>query len=116
MARINKRRISRTIATAKRNFGISISEDQAKRIIRWDDEQMFVVELKDSGILDTTPLDYFRMAIVDLVMPGAPTVQDDLIKQNLSRWHFPMNGSSKAYKKAFLKEWGKSIKKIAVKN
>ena len=115
MARCTKKRIGRVVATARRNFGLNLPPEMARGVIAWDDEGMFVTELDDSGELDTAPLDYFSMAVLDQVMPGKPTVQDGLISRPLERWHFPLNGSSGDYQRAFAKEWRKATRHMRAK-
>lgn len=115
MARVTKQRIERVIATARRTFRVNLSPEMARKIIVWDDDKMFVAELEDSGHLDTAPLDYFSMALIDVVMPGKPTVQDGFISQPLTRWHFPLNGSSQDYHRAFWKAWHRATRKLKMK-
>jgi hypothetical protein len=112
MARVTHRRIKRVIATARRNFGVDLTPEIARGIIAWDDEGSFVAELEDSGELDTAPLDYFSMALLEQLMPGKPTVQDGLISAPLERWHFPLNGSSSDYCDAFAKAWRKAVRRL----
>ena len=115
MARSSNQRIARTIATARRNFRENLTTEQARGIIAWDEDRSFVAELEDSGELDTAPLDYFSMALLEQLMPGKPTVQDGLISHPLERWHFPLNGSSEDYREAFTKEWRKATNRLRTK-
>jgi len=115
MARISKRRIARVVATARHNFGLDLPSAVARKIIKWDDDELFVKELSDNGELDTAPLDYFSMALLAQLMPGKPFVQDELISHPLERWHFPLIASSAEYCKAFNKEWRNATKHLMVK-
>lgn len=112
MARVTQKRISRVVQTARQTFEVEIPDAVARQIIAWDDEQMFVAELSDDGTLDTASEDYFGMALIAAVMPGKPTVHDELISRPLERWHFPLNGSSDDYCRAFLKAWRAAVRKL----
>jgi hypothetical protein len=113
MMRPSKRRIDRVIATARRYFGLELTRTSAIAVIVWDTEKDFVTELSADGELDTRPLDYFGMALVAQLMPGAPTVQDQLIGRPLERWHFPLNGSSDDYRIAFMRAWRRAVRNLS---
>lgn len=106
-----RRRVACVIATARRYFRVSLTEALARAVIRWDDENDFVGDLEPSGLLDTAPRDYFGMALLAVLMPGKPSVQDELISAPLERWHWPLNGSSEDYRAAFEKAWRNALRK-----
>jgi hypothetical protein len=112
--RATKRRIELVKITAAKTFGLCLADDHARQIIEWDVDRSFVAELDRDGHLDTAPRDYFGMALVELVMPGAPTVQDDLISDRQTRWHTPCNSSSDEYKKAFLRAFRAGVKRLGI--
>jgi hypothetical protein len=110
--RATNSRIRRVMQTARHYFGLDIGAECARRVIRWDEDGSFVGELSDDGQLDAAPRDYFSMAMIDAIMPGLPEVQDDFIGLPQERWHWPLNGSSPDYRRAFAKAWQKAIKRL----
>lgn len=112
MTRATSSRIRRVMQTARHYFGLDIDAECARRVIHWDEDGSFVGELSDDGHLDTAPRDYFSMAMIDAIMPGPPEVQDDFIGFPQERWHWPLNGSSPDYQRAFAKAWRKAVKRL----
>jgi hypothetical protein len=85
--------------TAWKYYGVRLSDDQARRVARDPD---LAPELGPrDGYLDTLGRDYLIMAIIELVMPGPPAVQDATFSREQKYWHWPMNASNPAYAKAF---------------
>lgn len=113
MARVTPKRVERTIRTARELFGLTLPSAHAHAIIRWDDENMFVRELADDGHLDTAPRDYFRMAVIEVLLPGPPSVQDHMFLEPQDRWHWPAYGSSPEYSRAFLAAWRRAVRSLA---
>ena len=86
-------------ATVAKTFGLVISDAQARQVIGAD--LGVLDELDDSGHLDTLPRSDLASAILTCFLPGAPTVRDTAFRRTLTYWHWPVNGSSPAYRRAF---------------
>lgn len=82
-------------------YGLSLSPDQARRVLNVDPDLM--PELEDGPELDTLPREDLGDAILAVVLPGPPTVQDSLIGFRQDRWHWPLNGSEARYRREFLR-------------
>lgn len=88
-------------AAAIRYPGIKIDDILASRILDAADETV-KDEIEEDGGLDTATRDYFAMAVIEVILPGSPTVQDSLLGGDRQyRWHWPCNGSSGPYARAF---------------
>lgn len=109
--------IRRTITTASKSYDVEIDEAIASQIIQWDEDgDLFVSDLSDRGFLDTAPRDYFGMALIEVLLPGPPSVQDELLFGiNTNQWHWPCFGSSSQYKLAFVHAWEEAKKKLKTK-
>jgi len=110
MPRITATRIDRVIKTVKYYFRFNIDTENAIKIIKWDEDESFVKELSANGRLDTLAREYFTMAVIDVLMPGPPTIQDSFVRSERDRWHWPCYGSSDDYLKAFTKAWRKAVR------
>jgi hypothetical protein len=98
------RRAKKAIA---KNFGMVLTRDQVYAVLCHD--LSVVDELGPSGDLDTLPREDLAQALLDFLLPGPPTVQDDL-SFHQERWHWPMNASSGKYCRAFTKALKAAVK------
>jgi hypothetical protein len=84
---------------ASKHYGMTLTDSQAARVLEADDS--LAGEIGKGGEMDTLPRDDLGDAILSVIMPGPPTVQDDLIGETQNRWHWPCLGSGDEYRKAF---------------
>lgn len=110
--RITPKHVERAKRTAATCFGLDISDEQARRVLEID--PTLLPELNADGSLDTAPRDYFGMALIELIMPGPPAVQDDLIGEEQDCWHWPCFGSGDEYTRAFETAFRKAIREHGI--
>jgi hypothetical protein len=69
------------------------------------------------GGLDTMGRDYLIGSLVEIVMKDVPpTVTDKMLGGGWKEWHWPCNGSSEEYAKAFYKAFFEACEKKGFKN
>jgi hypothetical protein len=100
--RCTKARVGSVVATAKKYFGVLLTDDQAKTVIKADETLMQELRsVSEVGSLDTYTRDYLIMALIEVVLPGSPTIQDSMVFRPMKYWHWPCNGSNPEYAAAF---------------
>ncbi|MGH7174788.1 MAG: hypothetical protein ACREGR_00315 [Minisyncoccia bacterium] len=104
---LNKKQVVGLKATAAKYFGVLLNDEQAQQVGR---DQDLRPEIGPRGEFDTYGRDYLIMAIIEVVLPGPPAVQDDLLGGKYEWWHWPCFGSSTKYSKAFYTAFKKAAK------
>lgn len=111
--RITAKRIDLAKRAAAEDFHMVLTDALARKVLESD--RSLIAELGDDGALDTAGRDYFGMALLEVIMPGKPTVQDSLISTPLKCWHWPCFGSGDEYTLAFAQSLAAAMKSHGVK-
>src|SRR4051812_9894327 len=97
---VNKLRL--VAATAAKYFGVELTDEQARSVILSDETLMEELKGRTSKHgMDTYTRDHLSMALIEVILPGPPTVLDAMIFRPMEHWHWPLNGSSHEYTRAF---------------
>jgi len=114
--RVTQARLDSVINTANRYFGVLLNEDQARQVIAADDTLRDELRgVREAALLDTYTRDYLIMAVIEVVLPGPPAVQDSMIFRPMEYWHWPCNGSDDQYAATFYTAFKRAAKEKGFK-